>query len=91
MYPSIPVLPLSFADVFAVLGGYIHHLEQCYFQGIPPQIGEEAIDEMIKGHFLVYQLLPAVVNNDVEDPNSYPILIAPTPAHLWALRKYFEF
>ena len=121
----------------------MYHLEQCYFQGIPPEltsivkiahvswkqflvptsesrkwkwlrnaslaimkelyyqgsiwysavrdeIGEEAIDEMIKSHFLVCQPLPAVVNTGMEDPTHYPILNALTPAP-WTLRKYFKF
>ena len=55
------------------------------------EIGEEALDEMIKSHFLVYQPLPAVVNTDIEDSTRYPILNAPTPAHHWTLRKYFQF
>ena len=29
-YPSIPSPPLSFGDVFAVLGGHMYHLELCY-------------------------------------------------------------
>ena len=37
-YPSIPSPPLSFGDVFAVLGGHMYHLEQCYFRGIPPEL-----------------------------------------------------
>ena len=143
-YPSIPSPPLSFGDVFAVLGGHMYHLEQCYFRGIPPEltsivkialvswkqflvptsgskkwkwsrnaslaimkelyhegsiqysamreeIGEEAIDKMIKSRFLVYQPLPAIVNTGMEDSTRYPILNAPTPAHLWTLRKYFKF
>ena len=144
-YPSIPSPPLSFEDVFAVLGGHImYHLKQCYFRGIPPEltsivkialvswkqflvptsgskkwkwsrnaslaimkelyyegsiqysamrdeIGEEAIDEMIKCHFLVYQPLPVVVNAGMEDPTRYPFLNQPTPAYLWTLRKHFKF
>jgi hypothetical protein len=54
------------------------------------EIGEEAIDEMIKGRFLVYQPLPAVVNTGMEDSTRYPILNAPTPTHQ-TLRKYFKF
>ena len=38
MYSSIPSPPLSFGDVFAVLGGHMYHLEQCYFRGIPPEL-----------------------------------------------------
>lgn len=32
MYPSIPSPLLSFADVLAILGGHMYHLEQCYFR-----------------------------------------------------------
>ena len=38
MYPSIPSPPLSFGDVFAVLGGHMYHLEQYYFRGISPEL-----------------------------------------------------
>ena len=42
--------------------------------------GEELADEMIKEHFLSYQPLPPLVENNVEDASYYPILIAPSPA-----------
>ena len=72
-------------------------MKELYYEGsvqysaMRDEIGEEAIDEMIKCHFLVYQPLPAVVNTGMEDPTRYPILNASTPAHLWTLRKYFKF
>ena len=53
------------------------------------EFGQEAVDEMIKEHFLVYQPLPSLANSPIEDSTGYPILTAPSPAHLWVLRKYF--
>ena len=59
------------------------------YTALKNSFGEELVDEMVKEHFLVYQPLPSLVDNDVEDPSHYPILTAPSPAHLWTLRKYF--
>ena len=38
MYLSIPSPPLSFGDMFAVLGGHMYHLKQRYFRRIPPEL-----------------------------------------------------
>lgn len=37
-YPAIPVPLLSFKDAYDVFGGYMYHLEQCYFRGIRPEL-----------------------------------------------------
>ena len=58
------------------------------YTALKDSFGEKLVDEMIKEHFLVYQPLPSLVNN-AEDLSLYPILTAPSPAHLWTLRKYF--
>ena len=58
------------------------------YSALSEEIGEEAVDEIIKGHFLVYQPLPPVVNTGVEDSSRYPILTVPSPAHLWMLRYF---
>ena len=59
------------------------------YTALKDSFGEKLVDEMIKEHFLVYQPLPSLVDNNVEDLSLYPILTAPSPAHLWTLRKYF--
>ena len=59
------------------------------YTALKDSFGEELVDEMIKEHFLCYQPLPLLVDNTVEDSSHYPILTAPSPAHLWTLRKYF--
>ena len=50
------------------------------------KLGERELDEMVKRHYLVYQPLPSI-SGDLQDTSVYPILTAPSPTHLWTLRK----
>ena len=66
----------------------MNHFGENQYTALKDSFGEKLVDEMIKEHFLVYQPLPSLVDNNVEDLSLYPILTAPSPAHLWTLRKY---
>ena len=43
------------------------------YTALKDSFGEKLVDEMFKEHFLVYQPLPSLVDNNAEDLSLYPI------------------
>ena len=57
------------------------------YTALKDSFGEKLVDEMIKEHFLVYQPLPSLVDNNAEDLSLFPILTATLPSPSVDLEK----